>query len=201
MAHDRRRPLAARQLKADRDRARHEGIAGGIHQHQCGHALGRTHGGGPRHLATERVAGQHRALDAKLVHQRQQIIHIAFDAVVAIGRRAGQTEAAQVHADHAFTIFKRYGPAIPGVQTGRGAVDQDQWQRILAQSFVAHVHLHAVDAEEHRGRRRPACSERFQRPIRLPGPKQHQAQREQRRRTDAQQYSAGAAHAAKRCGA
>ena len=85
------------------------------------------------------------------------------------GRRADQRKAGQVHADHPALAAQRLGPALPGVQAGRGAVQQHDGQRVVARPFVAQVHLHALQRNELRRRRGPLGGEGFDRFVGRPG--------------------------------
>ena len=69
---------------------------------------------------------------------------------------------------------QRLGPACPGVQAGRGAVQQHDRQRVGLRALVAVVHELAFEIDKLRRRRRPAGHQRCHRPVGRP----HQRNRE-----------------------
>ena len=89
--------------------------------------------------------------------------------------------ARQIDADDAAIPGQRFHPTLPGVQAGRGAVQQQDRLGVIARAFVAQVHLHAVEGDEPRGRRRPFRSQRFDAAVGLPyrGQRQHPKQQRQ----------------------
>ena len=187
----RQRPFAqpvqhrhAGQPKAQRHGLGREARAHGIHQHQAGHALGRHRGGAPGHLTAQRVAGDDGALHLQHIEQVEHEARIGV-AVVVVGlvaaggaadERAGEAEAGQVEADDTPLALQLCDPAFPGVQAGRGAMDEhDGWRAIfpiVARANVPQMHGLALDRDEVRRRRCPACHQGLDRHIRRPRQRQ-----------------------------
>jgi hypothetical protein len=90
-----------RDPEPDRDRLRLERISRGIHQHQRVDAPGIQDRGRPGDVPTQAVSREQRMADAELVHHRNRHACVVLDRVIAIGSRAGQSEARHVETDHA----------------------------------------------------------------------------------------------------
>ena len=183
----------ARQPKTDRHRRRVQRVAGRVDQDQPLDTRGRGQRGLPRHLTAKGVAGQHRALHAECIHHRKHHAGVALGAIAAVRERPGQAKARQVEADHTAGLGQLGRPAVPGVQAGRGAVQQHDRGRVVARALVAQVDLQAGHRQEDRGRRRPASLERLDRPIGRPAQRHRagqQHQQDQRRRADPAQRAA-----------
>jgi hypothetical protein len=82
------------------DRLRLVRVSRGIHQDQRVDALGIQDSGCPGDIPTEAVSREHRIANTELVHHRNRHASVVLDRVVAIGRRAGQSEAWHVEAHH-----------------------------------------------------------------------------------------------------
>ena len=69
-------------------------------------------------------------------------------------------------------------------------MQQHDGLKVIARAFIAHMHLHAFDRDEGRGRRGPSGRERVHRAIRGPaqgqGPARHQRHQRQKDQQQAQ---------------
>ena len=146
--HQRRQSRHLSQTKADRHRAGLPRIAGGIYQNQPADARRPGHGQLPGQLPAETVAGHHHWRHLQAVEQRIEKRRVVGDAVVTIGERPGQAETRQVDADHPSRALEVGHPAFPGMQAGRGAMQQQQRLGIVTRALVAQVHLHAHQLDE-----------------------------------------------------
>ena len=188
----------AGKLPAQRQAGAGHRIGQRIDQHQLRHPLRRQQRQMPGHAAAQRVAGHHEARHRQPVQQVEHEAGVGLAAVglagrphrIRAGKRPGQAEAWQVQADHPALVGQRLGPALPGVQAGRGAVQQHDGHRVAARADVAVVHQLAVQVDELRGRRRPARHQRLDRPVGRLQQRQRQRRRQQQQAEQSQQQRA-----------
>ena len=147
----------------------------------------------PGHLAAERVAADDEALHLQRVehvdHEARVFVAAVGLAGVLAGEGAGEAEGRQVQRDDAAARPDRLDPAFPGVQAGRGAVQQHHRQRVFARAFVAQVHHLALDVDEVRRRRRPARHQRLDGAVGRAHQRHRQRGQHQQHADDADQHA------------
>ena len=154
------RPM--RGSERDRFRLRIHRISAGVDQDQRAHALRMRARVLPGDRSSQRIAGESKAFETDAPDEVLEEARIGADAVVAGRIRSGEAEPGQVQAHHPKVLAQHAGPAVPGVQRGRGAVEQHYGR---TRAFLPVVHLHAVDVDEPRGLVGPACLQRFERHV------------------------------------
>src|SRR6202035_3677090 len=100
-------------------------VAAGVHQDELFDPRGMRERSAPGDRAAEGIAAEHAARDAELVQNRDEKRDVVVEGIDAVRRRAGESEAREVVADYAAPGFQRLRPALPRVERGAGAVQQD----------------------------------------------------------------------------